>query len=402
MGLLSDDPLWETFGLRALWRVASGGADFGECLTTVQRVGSGDRDGWYREWTATAERLAATGDDCAAGGHRVSAREAYLRAVTYFHISYLPLFGRPLDPRLAAASERETATFRKAAALLDPPVEVLEIPFEGKTLPAYLVMADRTGRPRPTMLHTNGYDSNVQEMYFLHAPAAVRRGYNCLLFDGPGQGRALIRHGLPLRPDWEHVVRPVVDYALARPEVDPHRLVLAGWSFGGFLAPRAAAFEPRLAALVADPGQWDQRDNLAALPLSPEDRAAFPHVDPARLAPLEAALQGPQADPELRWRLLQRGPMVHCVDTIFDALAALAEFELSPVAGQIACSTLLTMAEGDSSSAGASKLYEALRVSRKSLVRFTAAESAGGHCEPLGRTLYQQRAFDWLDETLRA
>lgn len=58
------------------------------------------------------------------------------------------------------------------------------------------------------------------------------------------------------------------------------RVVLAGSSFGRFLAPRAAAFEHRVAAHVADPGQWDQRDNLLdTLPLSDADKAAFPHVD---------------------------------------------------------------------------------------------------------------------------
>ncbi|MGA9717149.1 MAG: alpha/beta fold hydrolase [Acidobacteriaceae bacterium] len=101
-------------------------------------------------------------------------------------------------------------------------------------------MADHT--LRPTMVHVDGYDSNIQEMYFAHGAAALRRDYNCLLFDGPGQGRKLIRDGLPIRPDWENVVRPVIDYALARPEVDPARIVLSGWSFGGFLAATCCRF----------------------------------------------------------------------------------------------------------------------------------------------------------------
>jgi hypothetical protein len=53
-------------------------------------------------------------------------------------------------------------------------------------------------------------------MYFAFAVAANRRGYHCLLFDGPDQGRVLITQGLPMRPDWENVVRPVIDYALTR------------------------------------------------------------------------------------------------------------------------------------------------------------------------------------------
>jgi len=401
--LLSENPMFEAFGGRALFWTTYGGADFGECLTTVERVGGGTVDDWHREWTATADRVAAIGEESASRGHPVSAREAFLRASTYYRTAYFPLFGEPVDPRLAAAAGREAEVFGRAAALLDPPVQALEIPFEGGSLPAYLATVDDSGTPRPTMLHTNGYDSNVQEMYLAHAPAAIRRGYNCLLFDGPGQGRALIRDGLRMRPDWESVVRPAVDVALARPEVDPERLVLCGWSFGGFLAPRAAAFETRIAALVADPGQWDQGDAIrGALPLSDEDRARFPDVDPGLIEPMEAWLRSPDADAMLRWRLIDRGLWVHGAGSLYEYLASACGYTLSDVAGDIACPAALTMAEGDPIAAGAPKLFDALPNPHKTLIRFTAAEGSGGHCEGLARTLYHQRTFDWLDETLGA
>jgi len=264
--LLSDYAMWEAFGVRALMFALDRGADFGECVTTVGRVPEGDLDAWHREWVATGDRIAAIGDASAAAGHRVSAREAYYRACNYYRVSYLPLYGAPTDPRLVAAFEAETATFLKGAALSDIPIEAVEIPFEDKTLPGYLVTVDDSGAPRPTIVHTNGYDSTIQEMYFAHAPAAIRRGYNVLLYDGPGQGRNLIVDGVHLRPDWENVARPVIDYALTRPEIDPAKIALAGWSFGGFLAPRAASFEHRIAALVADPGQWDEREAFLRAP----------------------------------------------------------------------------------------------------------------------------------------
>ena len=112
-----------------------------------------------------------------------------------------------------------------------------------KTLPAYFLKVDDSGNARPTIIYTNGYDSNIQEMYFAHADAALKRVYNCLLFDGPGQGRNLIRGNSYLRPDWENVVTPVIDYTLTRKEIDQKKIILAGWSFGGFLAARAAAYE---------------------------------------------------------------------------------------------------------------------------------------------------------------
>lgn len=399
--ILSDHTLWEEFGGRAVGRIVYGGADVGECRAAAEGVAAGDAQGWYRNWTAVADRLAAVGDDSAAKGHSVSAREAYVRAATYYQVSYLPLFGRPTSPQLVAAFDKEVAVFQKAAALFDPPVEALEIPFEGTTLPAYFVKVDNSGQWRPTLVCTNGYDSNIQEMYFAHAVAATRRGYNCLLFDGPGQGRVLIKQGLTIRPDWENVVRPAIDFVLTLPEVDPRKVVLLGWSFGGFLAPRAAAFEHRIAALIADPGQGDQRDSLVPrLPLTDAEKAAFPDIPPNRLDGMAAALKGADVDPMQRWKFLQRGPWVHGVDTLYDYLKDLVRFELLAVAPQISCPTLLTAAEGDPTADGGAALFAALTVARKDRVIFTAAEGAGGHCEAYARTLYHQRTFDWLDETL--
>ena len=296
-----------------------GGADFGECAATAGRIGDGDLDTWHREWCATADRLVQAADSAADAGHRASAREAYVRATTYYRTAWAPRFGSPVDERLRTAFEREDSAMTKAAPLFDTPVERVEIPFEdGHTLPAIWMAPADDGARRPTIVHTDGYDGTLQEMFVAHGPAAMARGYNLLLFDGPGQGRSLIRDGLTMRPDWEHVVGPVLDYALQRPEVDPERIVLAGWSFGGYLAPRAAAFESdRLAALWADPAAWDGRAMVDRLPLSEDEKARFPDgVDPAKLGPMEEHLRSDQADPMLRWRLIQRGLWVHGKDTL--------------------------------------------------------------------------------------
>ena len=106
------------------------------------------------------------------------------------------------------------------------------------------------------MIITGGYDSTAEETYFFSGAAAVERGYTCIVFDGPGQGAAIIENEMVFRPDWEAVVGPVVDHALMRPEVDPARIALMGISFGGYLAARAASGEPRLAACIADPGEF--------------------------------------------------------------------------------------------------------------------------------------------------
>ncbi|MFN8028056.1 MAG: alpha/beta fold hydrolase [Acidimicrobiia bacterium] len=412
MTWLIDDEFWDGFATRALFHSTYGGADFGECRVAVDRFAGADPDHggpdhggpdeWFGAWNDLAEGLVAVGDTCAARGQAVSAREAYLRATNYFRTAYAPLMGAPVDPRLRAAFDHECDAFTKAAPLFDTPVELVEIPYEGGvTLPGIFVRADGSGRATPTIVHTNGYDSNVHEMFVAQAIASVARGWNILLFDGPGQGRTLVHDDLHIRPDWEHVVTPVIDWALGRPEVDPDRVVLAGWSFGGYLAPRAACFEHRIAALWADPGQWDQRTAVARLPLSDDDKAKFPDVDPHLLDDMENWLRGPDADPSLRWRLVQRGCWVHGVDTIYDLFRDMCRFELSPYAGDIECPTLLTMAEGDVIAAHARDLYDAIGSSTKELLQFTAAEGAGGHCEGTARRLFHQRCYDWLDTTLR-
>ena len=398
--LLSDYEMWDDFGMRALAYAVDRGADFGDCVSTISRIPDGDRDAWAREWKATADRMMALGEDALAAGDPVSARDAFYRASNYYRVIQYPLYGSPVDPRLVAAFEAETAAFLKGAALSDFPIEPVEIPFEGKTLPGYLVLVDDSGAPRPTIVHTNGYDSDIQEMFFAHAIAAVRRGYNILLFDGPGQGRNLIIDNMPMRPNWETVVTPVIDYALTRPEIDPDRIALAGWSFGGWLAPRAACFEHRIAALIADPGQYDEKDALLPrLPLTDEQKAAFPDIDPSSLDEMQAYLQSPDAPPMLHWSILQRGFWVHDVDSVFAYAVEFAKYEISPYVKQIDTPTFITQAEDDPVSAFAPQLYEAIEAP-KVLEFFKSADGAGMHCEMLARSLYHQKMYAWLNKTL--
>jgi len=395
-----DKSMSDDWTHRALAHAVYGGADFGECMTTSRRIAEGDGDSWYQEWIGTAERVSTIAEASEAEGHRVSAREAYLRASNYYRTSYPFFYGAPVDPRLIEAFDKETAAFRRAAALFDPPVEPVEIPYEGTTLPGYFYRVDDSNERRPTLIATNGYDSTIQEMHFAHAVAAVRRGYNCLTFDGPGQGRALIKQNLHMRPDWENVVTPVVDYALSRPEVDPERVTLIGWSLGGYLAPRAASGEHRLAACIADPGQWDMLEAMkgmfARFSVPQEIVDHLPDVDPKVLQPVFEAIE---ASPQLTWTFKQRALWVHGVDSMMDYLRITPQYRLSDRADKIRCPTLITWAENDPIAGFAEKLYEALTCP-KMLLRFTNAEGAGDHCEVNARTLFHQRAFDWLDGTL--
>lgn len=164
------------------------------------------------------------------------------------------------DHRAKELSRLARTTFATAATHMDTPVRPISIPYEDTTLPGYLFLVDDSATPCPTVIFTSGFDSVLEESFFAVAAAALRRGYNCLAYDGPGQGAALRDQHLFFRSDWEAVLTPVINYALTRPEIDPDRIALHGYSFGGHLVARAVAFEHRAAALVLDGGIFSYFD----------------------------------------------------------------------------------------------------------------------------------------------
>ena len=308
------------------------------------------------------------------------------------------LMGAPTDPRLVACNARQTETFRRAGALMERPPEVLEIPYEGTTLPGYFFRAADDGRPRATVILTGGYDGTVEELYFFNGAAALARGYNVLAFDGPGQGAALLQQGIVLRPDWENVVTPVVDHAVARPDVDPERIALIGLSLGAHLAPRAASGEHRLAACVADCGAYDL--HAAFLERLPGPVATrFAEGERAAVAGVGKLLEVMAGKPTAGWSL-RRGLQVHGAPDVLSLVEMWKDYSLAGRAEHITCPTWVCNAEGDDISASAPQLVEALTC-EKEFVTFTAAEGAGDHCEAGARHLYHARSFGWLDARLR-
>ena len=251
------DGLLDAQTLRAAGTAPYGGADVGECRAAAAAVRGTDLASWHAAWTSTAGTVLALAQAEQAAGRLESARLAFFRASSYFRTAGVMLLGAPLDPRLADSYARQASAFRSGAALLTPPPEILQIPYEGTTLPGYFFRAGPDPAPRATVILTGGYDGTAEELYFANGAAALARGYHVLAFDGPGQGAALVRQGLVLRPDWEAVITPVVDYLLTRPDVDPDRVALIGLSLGAHLAPRAASAEHRLAACIADCGAYD-------------------------------------------------------------------------------------------------------------------------------------------------
>ncbi len=381
----------------ALGAVAYGAAEAGEVLATAARIKSGDYQSWVGEWEASAERVRGLAEVSRDGGHAVSARETYLRASTYYFNAAFFVSGTGDGGRLPQLWRAHRDCFECAAALFDPPFERVAIPYEGATLEGWFFPAPGGADRRPLAILNNGSDGTVTDMWVQGAAAATARGYHALTFDGPGQGQALFEQGLHFRPDWEAVVKPVVDYACSREDVDAQRIALLGVSQGGYWVPRAVAFESRIAAAVADPGVVDVSEAMTSqLPASMRKL-----LDEDKQKKFDSEVHMVERfSKSLRYTMKFRS-LPYGTSSPFEMFKLALQYRLEPeTAKRIRCPLLITDPENEQFWPGQSRRLAELVGDSATLMPFTAAEGADGHCEPRAPALRAQRIFDWLDEQL--
>jgi dipeptidyl aminopeptidase/acylaminoacyl peptidase len=206
---------------------------------------------FLRAWTALTDQLAGQAQEAEKAGHSRTAGQLYARAANYLCQAERMLSSS--DPNRIPAYQRLLQLQEKAFDLKDPRVSRVAIGYEGTTLPAYFSAAPAADEgPAPVIVLVNGLDSTKEHMYSSgHWAELAARGISCLMLDQPGTGEALRLQGLTARIDAEAWASAAVDWLIARPEVDPARIGITGWSLGGYYAPRAAAFEKRFALVVA-------------------------------------------------------------------------------------------------------------------------------------------------------
>lgn len=200
-------------------------------------------------WKAVAQQLEVSAAEDLAQGHRRTAGQKLQRAANYL---------AQAERMQAAGSQERIDTYRHlldvqvaSFDLIDPATTRVEIPFGDNALPAYFSQAPGAG-PHPVMIMWNGLDSTKEHMVssgFHHELAA--RGISTLMVDCPGSGEALRLRGLHAQIDTERWAAACIDWLEEQPSVDVTQIGLVGWSLGGYFAPRAAAYEKRLALVVA-------------------------------------------------------------------------------------------------------------------------------------------------------
>jgi pimeloyl-ACP methyl ester carboxylesterase len=382
--------------MRTLMVAGTGGAEISDCFLVADRIKQNDAESWVREWALMAERVRQSAISASQLGQQVTARHAFLRASNYYRTAMfsLPHTDARLDRYLTASRD----CFHEAAKLAGSSVEVVEIPFGGARLPAYFISAALPG-PRPTLLVLNGGDSTNEELVHWLGFAASARGWNCIVFEGPGQWSALqMNPGLFLRADYEAPVRVVIDYLVARADVDSGKIALFGPSLGALLAARVVAFEGRIKACVCDGLVVDVYEAWHAvwpLMLQKAPPIIFDGVF-GLLEILSPQLRG-MAN-HFRWMLGVSKP--------HEIIDAWKPFRVSDLAPRIQCPMLVLYGEAEAAESDERVMLSALRFiselrSPVSIHLFGFEDGwAASHCQIGSLAPMQALVFDWLDKAV--
>jgi dienelactone hydrolase len=342
------------------------------------RVRQDQPDAWREEWCAIGAKIEGYGNEAEAAGHMLTAGNFFLRSGMYWFTG--ERFVEP-GPQKREIGQKALDLQQKGLLIRYPNIERVEILYESTSLPALFMKAPGATGPRPTIVVFDGMD-NCKEMSVLFAGLEfARRGWNTLSIDGPGQGESLRLRGLSARHDYEVAGAAAFDYLASRPEVDRDRMVVMGYSFGGYYAGRIAAFEKRFAMGVAFAAlHWDLAGWQAEIKRKQDD-------DPKSTA---------QSTFHFRW--------VMGKDSADEAIEKAKLFSLADVASKITKPFLIVHAEEDKvvPSTSARKLFDAIPSADKHLKMFTRETGSAYHCQMDNRQIGIDYISDWISDRLPA
>jgi dienelactone hydrolase len=359
------------FGVHTLRLVAQaqqGGADVFDIARAMKNVDAGDKDGWERAWLQLAEKTESRAKAALVANHQRTARQYFFHASNYYRMSDVLLTGAE-EPKRAERFRMSQENFRAAAKLNDAKIEVISVRCGREEYDGYFChpVNPKPGK-WPVVLFLGGADAYAEEIYF-GGKQMLERGWAMLLVDTPGRGSSMYLKGIKTRPDYEVPGKACIDYLVSRPEVDPNRVALLGISMAGYYAPRVAAFEKRLKALLAWSGCYSILDDLYDW---------CEHLQPT----CRRLLGGVSHD---------------------EARKQLKEFTVAGIAKNITCPTLITHGADDKLMRveGAKKLFAEIGAKDKSLKIYDDPNDGGRiHCSHDYWAHNLPYMLDWLEERL--
>jgi esterase FrsA len=224
------------------------GLDPKDVAEAFSKIQSRDRDEWARGFGAVADKYLR---EAAATSDPKQANADYVKAWRLLYFAQWPV---PSSDGKRAAYAKAVDAYMKHAVTLDPPVERVSIPFEGRSIVGYLRLPKGATGPVPVVLAISGLDSRketVAETY----NQLLDKGVGYFAVDGPGTGEAPLKVSV----NSERMFSRALDYLVSRPEIDKSRILVHGVSFGAYWATKLAVVErERLVGAVAQSAPVDE------------------------------------------------------------------------------------------------------------------------------------------------
>jgi len=369
------------WSLATMWAINRGGSisEIDEACRPLRQVAAKNdkaaQEAWFENWKKLAERVEALGRGHEQAGENLSAGRKYLRASIYYFMAERMVSSH--DPRKVRAYRQGLEMFKKGVQFRGEPIEWVEIPYQGKSLPALFTKPSIPGRA-PCMIHFDGFDGLKESSYRGAAEEFRRRGIALLVVDHPGVGEALRLRNMPSGPDTEVPAGACVDYLETRLDVDSNRIGILALSLGGYYAPRAAAFEKRLKCCVAWGGVWDWGERISK-----------------RIQGLGGEPSLPDWADQLLWVLGKK--------TLEEAVATAQKFSLKEIADKITCPLLVIHGENDRQipvEAAEKTVAAAINSPERKLKIFTLADGGAEHCQADNATMAVDCIADWVAKVL--
>jgi hypothetical protein len=339
-----------------------------DIVDAAHRMSPFNPESWHVEWKRLAEKNERSAEEFEKEGLIVTANGFYQRSAHFYQeaVIYLP----ESDSRMMPTFNKMLDMYKRAWQLVPPAFERVEVPYEGTTLPGFFSKPrGNPGQRFPSVYAFGGADPVLfSARYATESATYNARGMAYLHVDGPGQGVPLRLKHVYAPPDSERVAKAVLDYLVARSDVDPDRIGISGASMGGYTAPRMASGEKRIKAAVFFAGAYSLREDI------------FDYFPPIQ--------------ERLRWLMGAKD--------LGDARRKIADFTLEGRTNQIECPMLIGYSKDDRimDPRGAFRLYQAATGSKREMLEGVGHDS--GRLLPSMRTRAPREILfaDWMAKHL--
>jgi pimeloyl-ACP methyl ester carboxylesterase len=370
-----SDPNMDLFFLGALGWGPTGGLSVGEAFYIATQIEDGNAESWTRAFEGQGEILNAQADVWLKRGCQVAAGEARLKAFACYRSAWQ--FVVPGE-RFATLLRTSQKYFDQAMVELGISAVRFSVAYQGGELPGHFYAG--SDPEAPTLLIIGGADTCHEDRFLSQGRYYLNRGYAVALVDLPGQG-LVQEQGLYWEPEAEHSISAVIDELISRFAIEPRKLALLGMSLGGYFACRAAAYEPRLAAVIATPA------------------LSCPEELFVGVAKQEAQTKGAEKSEvaQNNFQVLMWKAGVADVAEMMQRWGAVA---VDPDRVQVPFLSVLGQQEGSVWKEQTQKWHNAIPSAKKRLVVLGAETGADAHCQGNNPLRLVQEVDAWLKEVL--